>query len=279
MNWYNRHIKLAMPRAIEWTNEEMEKIKQLLEEGKSFDYIADLFGVSSRTIRNINKNNGLVKSFLSKGKLSKEKIDEIVYFYENGSSVRELSEAYDASSYQIIYALKKRGVYDFGRRFEERKVDVAEENKNDILKKYRAGFGVKELSREYGETRGAIYNHLRNNNIHIRNREEQLNMDHYIQNASEKQRQFIKNNPQAAREHSRKLLEWWRQFGEEPGEKLTNRLLSFPTRQQAINMLRGFAGRLDKDPSLGNGRAVYTKYMDIINNHTFPDEVQQGVTV
>lgn len=273
MNWYKRQLKIAMPTGVPLSQDIIDRIIYLRKNmDLTINDISKEVGVSRFSVNKVLKQYGT-----SKSRLTKDQIDEIAYFYENGVSVRELSEAYNITLNQVGNILKKKNIFDISRKYEEYKVDVRDENKGDILRKYREGYGVKELSREYGESIRAITSFFENNNIHIRSREEQYAMEHFRQNASEKQKQFNRNNPEAVHEHSRKMLEWWKQFGEESGEKFKNRLLAYPTRQQAMNHLMGFVGSQNEDPK--NANAIYTKYINIINNHTFPDEIQQPVSV
>ena len=55
MNWYKDIIKYAYMRGRQWTPEELNKIKQLLEEGKGYIEIGKMFGVSETPIQNFNK--------------------------------------------------------------------------------------------------------------------------------------------------------------------------------------------------------------------------------
>jgi transposase len=54
----------------------------------------------------------------------------------------------------------------------------------------------------------------------------------------------------------------------------------YPTRQQSVNYLNMYVNRLLQQGA-SNNRAfsTRTKYMKIINNHTYPDEIQQGATI
>ena len=60
---------------------------------------------------------------------------------------------------------------------------------------------------------------------------------------------------------------------------LEGRLLSFLTREQSVKFLNNFFHVIRKKDGPQIAGAVYNKYMQIINDHTYPDEVQQGVTV
>ena len=52
------------------------------------------------------------------------------------------------------------------------------------------------------------------------------------------------------------------------------------TRSKAIQLLNNLIHMIIKrEGRTNNSYRVYNKYMNIINNHTYPDEVQQGATV
>lgn len=59
MNWYNKQLKIAMPAPSGvnrgWDEEELQVIKELVEEGYSFPQIASLFDVHRSAIQNLNK--------------------------------------------------------------------------------------------------------------------------------------------------------------------------------------------------------------------------------
>ena len=54
MNWYNIQLKIAMPKWIRWTDDQIETIKKLVNEGKSFSEIARMFNVHKKSISILN---------------------------------------------------------------------------------------------------------------------------------------------------------------------------------------------------------------------------------
>jgi len=73
---------------------------------------------------------------------------------------------------------------------------------------------------------------------------------------------------------SERMKQFWRDMG-----GLEGRLLSYPTRDKAITFLHGFFNKIQKEEGATIAGGIYNKYMDIINNYTYPDEIQQEETV
>ncbi len=81
-----------------------------------------------------------------------------------------------------------------------------------------------------------------------------------------------KENPGLGKEHSRKMVEYWKQFESEDGGKYENYLLSLPTKQQAMNNLNGIFYRWKETNGATFANVAYDKYLKFINDHTFPDD-------
>ena len=58
MNWYKRQLKISKHEKINLSEDDLQVVKEFFEEGYTYKDIADLFGVSSSTIRRINKEYG-----------------------------------------------------------------------------------------------------------------------------------------------------------------------------------------------------------------------------
>jgi hypothetical protein len=224
MNWYNRQLKIAMLREgriqREWSEEDLQTMKKLIEKGKSFRDIAIFFNTVHSTISQLNDKYQWrdIKS----EKMKKNKMIADLYLLPpdgKGLLGNEIKEQYGFDAATIFRALKALGLEDHYR------------GKNDPYSE--------------GKRREKIQNW----------------------NADPSNKQMI----------SEKIKRWWDQFGTEQGERLKNRLLSYPTRQQAMNHLSGFVGSQNYDLNYDSKKtnAIYTKYQQIINNHTFPDEIQQ----
>lgn len=227
MNWYKRQFKIAMPTPIQFSDEELQRIGKMLQEGKSFRNIGRIYNVAQKVIMRLNDKY----RWRDLEKERRERDDKILNLYllppkGKGLTAKEISRQTGIRLPSIKNTLKRLGLGDQIR-------SVSDENK-------RRWQDPEERAKQSIRTR-----------------------------------QFFESNPKAGKDHSIRMLEWWKQFESEEGGKFENRLLSYPTRQRAINHLRGFMGReFGTDPQKAN--AVYGKYIQIINNHTYPDEIQQS---
>jgi len=182
MNWYKQQIKIAMPRKSRITQDIIDRVVHLRKNtNMTIKQIGEEVGLSYVPVSKILKDNNLIRP-----RVTKEQMEEIAYFYNDGTEVKELAEAYDLTVTTILTILKKEKVYDPERSRRTQMVSVDEKNKDIILEKYRQGYGVSELNREFGESVQAIRNLLKDNNVHIRTHKEQSLTDRSRQQASEK---------------------------------------------------------------------------------------------
>ncbi len=117
MNWYNRHIKIAMPKKREWTEDELQVIKELIEEGYSYDKISQLFGVNRNSIRYLSlkyKWREPRKSF------SPEKIEEIKQLVLSKKPLYEIASMFGVSD-GVIESLNKKYKW---RDYEKEKAEM-----------------------------------------------------------------------------------------------------------------------------------------------------------
>lgn len=57
MNWYKRQLKIAMPPAKNFTQDELDIMKEFLQGGSSIREVADLMGVNWGVIKRINEQS------------------------------------------------------------------------------------------------------------------------------------------------------------------------------------------------------------------------------
>ena len=108
MNWYKRQLKIA--KRV-WTDEELNKIKSLLEEGESIVQICRLLGTYPKEIKDLNKKYQLVD--LEKVKRKKSEWIASLYLLPpkgKGLSTKEIKRQYDISRSSIVKALKTLGL-------------------------------------------------------------------------------------------------------------------------------------------------------------------------
>jgi transposase len=209
MNWYNRQLKIAMPPRREWTDEELDRIKEMILDGQSLRSIAKIFGVYRGVINALNKKYKW-KEFANKVPNRVEKMGEMI---------------------KELYLLPPEG----------------------------QGLSAREVGRRLGISHRSVTDYL------IRNGMGEYVRDLFGQYDAPGRREEI-SNIQKKR---------WDEIG-----GLEGFLTSRDTRQEAIGFLNNFIGNQKK--IRGQTKQIYltyNKYMQIINNHTYPDEVQQSQPV
>jgi len=102
----------------------------------------------------------------------------------------------------------------------------------------------------------------------------------YAKMQSEKTKKWWDENEWAKEYYSQMMFpimkKRWEDMPGEPGEKFGYYLTSMDSKRKAVNCLNGFiASKYDENPEYAS--AMRNKYIQIINNHTYPDEVQQPV--
>lgn len=261
-----------------WTQKELDYIKKLLvEDGISYQNIADMFGVNRSAIRGLNRKYKWVDPRPPTRGWTQEELDYIKKLIEEGKSFRSIAKIFGVISNTITALNRKYKWRDFDKERDNRDEKILELyllpedggrglTKTEVQKRLRVSKPtIDEALRRFGfedKIRGQSEENVRR----WSNPEER-----------EKQRsritQFYENHPEAAAIHSQRMIEWWDQFGTERGERLKNRLLFSPSRQQAINILSSFVSSV-RESNPQKASAIYNNYIKIINNHTFPDEVQ-----
>ena len=280
MNWYNRQLKIAK-RA--WTNEELAKIKKLLEEGYNFNQITSLLNVGKGVIRNLNKKYNWKDLDVEKRK--KDKMIADLYLlppYGMGLSTSQIAKKYKFSYKRIKQALERLNLI---KHLRDKSETASLKYKNNPQFREDASILQKQRFLDNPGLKDNMSRKLKQRYIDDPNlREEQ----------SKKIKQFYDDNPEARKEKSvrskqvfkdntelrdqisKKMIQQWKDWG-----GLEGRLTSFPTRSQAEQFLNNFLHNIINREEGASSKAYFiqTKYMKIINDHTYPDEVQQGAIV
>lgn len=217
MNWYKRaQYKIAFPKIVNWSEDDLQVIKSLIEEGYSYNKIADLVGVSSTSIAQLNKKHRW----------------------------RERIERGEQGSMEDI----RKNILEKGRQM----VDMY------LLPPRGQGMTLKNIAIQFNSSTNRIKDYMKRTGLIID--------------------EEFRSKEETDKGHSGRMLEWWKQFEGEDGEKFKNRLLSYQIRQQAIDNLFVLINK-EKITNPGKASALYNKYMPFINNYTYPDEIQQEVMV
>lgn len=218
MNWYKK-IKYkiaAQGKRIEWRQEDLQAIEDLLVEGYTMIEIAGAFKINPKVL------GFFLSKFKIKDKAQNRRDQWLASLYllppeGKGLSIKQIINQYKTHRNEILGALKRLGF--------EGKVRNAEE----------ASALIPSDSR------------------------------------SRKAKEWFKNNPQWGKEASarqtQRNIEWWKKQG-----KLKGYLESRPIKQIAIIFLNGLFSRLRKEQGDDSANAVYNKYLQIINNHTYPED-------
>jgi len=191
MNWYKRQLKIA--KRI-WTDDDLQTIKELLEEGYPLDQIGELVGMSAVTMSRLNKEYGLV-DFEAK-KIEKDKWIKGLYLLPpdgEGLSSKQISKQYGIPIKSIKRALKRfdlldqyrdRSWYDSPEN-KKRLSEIATERQNDPA--YKGWMSEMQKQR-----------YIDNPDLH-RQRSEQLKKVHL-------------DNPQLAIDSAKRMQKRWDDF-------------------------------------------------------------------
>lgn len=242
MNWYNRQLKISQRKGRVWTNEELEKIKNMFEQGFSQTQIASFFGVSAQPIKNLNKKYKW-KNF----KADRSKYDSFLadlYLLPpkgKGMSAKQIYKQHGFSTGKLYKALERlnlldhwRGQSDAQKHMNLTNPDAAKEKSNTMKQRF---IDNPELREEL----------------------------------SRFQKQKFIDNPDLREEYSQRMTQQWKDIGGYEGK-----LKSTSTKEQAINLLNNLMKIIIRDEGGRKSFNTYNKYMNIINNHIYPNEIQQG---
>ncbi|GAG84835.1 unnamed protein product, partial [marine sediment metagenome] len=131
--------------------------------------LADDFGVTTATIRNVLKKSNVYKSTNKPHvRLSDEKKLEMIQEYRNGKSGRLIAEKFGVSYQHVYDILKKqevgrRKLTDYDRAY---KVPVSEHC--EIVKRYNKGVSGNVLAKEYDVSVSLIFQILGKNDVNVR---------------------------------------------------------------------------------------------------------------
>lgn len=108
----SEHMKHHMSSKKKFTKEEEGQVSDLFRYGFSTTEIGEMFLVAAPTISRYLKISGLKDEVECRSSmyLTKEEVEEIVVLYEEGFTIRELSEEYGVSVSSVCYHLRKEGV-------------------------------------------------------------------------------------------------------------------------------------------------------------------------
>lgn len=316
MNWYKRQLKIAMPgrggatvKSDKWEEVEVnkEEIQNMLNQGYSKKQIAELFEVGPQLmVKMLNRFNiyrskegtrEIAKKMMENGEaltnvakklrldqktlrdllgievrkrspakpnpISTEEGKKIEKMHvEEGLRPTDISKILGRSATSIVDYLKRRNLYERLRgdwvRFNPTEEQIKQIDYWYALPPDGEGRSLEWIGKKFGLSGNQMGYWFKKTGRPVRSSEEQV--------GTESTREDIS---------LAKLIDW-----EEKGG-LKGILTDFyPTREQSVQYLNNYVHRLLKQGVSSNKAfRIRAYYMDIINNHTYPNEVQQQESI
>ena len=239
-----------------WSEDELDRIKDLIHQGVNRKEIANMFRTSSSSIHRLNNKYQWV-SIKKKPRLNflREDIEDIRGLVEDGYSFEKISNLLNFSMESIRRLNEKYKWRNYDDNLLEKYKRIASLY---LLPPDGKGMSQKEISEKEKIHSSLIFRSLK-----------RLGLSDKFRCGSELW------TPKRKETQSKIRLKWWEEQGG-LGFFLKNH---YTNRDDAVNYLNGLVIRMK---NLGNDAKAfntYQKYMEIINNHTFPDEVHQPQSV
>ena len=139
-------------------------IKEIISEyesGMTTYQLADKYGVGKNTIRERLRENGVKLRPSRNMKRIDLPMEEIISYYQSGSTPKQLADKYGVSEGTIRHRLKKNGV----KLRPPRIINLPME---EIISEYESGMNAYQLADKYGVTSSTIRSRLRENGVKIR---------------------------------------------------------------------------------------------------------------
>lgn len=280
MNWYKKQLKISYPVGVRrgWSDEDLQMIKELIDGGSPLSQIASLFDVSPSTIRVLNEKYKWKekKNYNPPIQWSEEDLEKIKSLILQDKSFRSIASLFGVGDVTIANLNKKY-------KWKDLKADRLKKD-NFIASLYLLhpdgkGMSAKAIAAQYGINPSTTMQALRRlDKLDFWRGQSEAQKQKYIYDPdsarvhSEKLKQVHKDRPEIGEQQSIRMKEYWDEIG-----KLEGLLLSYPTKEQAVKWLNGFYHRLLKMNKIETANQIYNKYMKIINDHTYPDEIEQQI--
>lgn len=257
MNWY-KTIKLAMPKIMNWTQEQFDEMGELIRAGFTYEQIGKRFNVTGKTIYNLNVEHKWrpvrTKTYLTEDQGNQIKKLHLV----DGLNTIEIAERTGIKANSIRHFLDSKKISV------KRTWRPTEEEKNQIVEWYTVppegeGKSIRWITEQFPDkpnSRSIIWKVIEERGIPIRSKTEQS-----LQESSKQRRS------EAA------VDKWIREGG------LNGRIALAPNRYRATRILNGFIGNAlsfkddNANRSKGKGITVLRKYENIIANNIYPEDL------
>jgi len=190
---------------------------------------------------------------------SSKELAEMERLVNQGKSFLSIAKMFGVNSHTIERLNKKyqwRDLVEYRRKKDEYLASLY------LLPPRGKGMTAQQITKQYGTNLTTVFKAL-----------ERLNLLDQWRGRSEAARKKFIDHPELVQEHSIKMKQRIEDMGGFEGM-----LLNCSTRDKAIAMLNHNSRRIGGESS-ERAFNVYNKYKQIIDNHTFPDEVPQGTTI
>lgn len=282
------------------TEEQMNEIAYFYQEGIGTKELSEAYDRSLPAIIYVLKK----KQVFDKNRqydairavVNDDNAEEIINKYNEGYSVVELSEEYRESRQAIRNLLKKHNI--LARNMQEQATtDRAKQLASDkFTKMWQNEEKRKEITEKIRQNSQSEENRQKHRKLMLERMEKDPTIKQRLQQQSkdlwnipgmrehlvEKMKEW-KKDPVYREQQRNRMLEQWKdpKFRENISNKmienwaekggLAGHLLSYQTKEEAINYLNSFLGRVGHEDKR-MAMFMKDKYMEIINNHIFPNE-------
>lgn len=266
MNWYKRQLKIARqikkPVETEDVIKNKKEILKMLEEGYSKRDIANLFNISpTHLVRILQLPVSSVKSSPNRSPVSSEEIKKMIRLYsEEGLKPADIADRVNRPMTTVVDILKRKEIYKPTRKSPIRFRPTEEEIKKIdywyALPPQGEGRSLMWIAEKMGVSGEHVRRWFHKTGRPVRSFQEQVST------------QSTRDDTSLA------ALLRWEKIGKLKGF-LEN---YYSNRQQSIDYLNGYVNRLiQMGQSTDIAFSTRSKYMKIIENHTYPNEMPQQV--
>lgn len=149
--------------------EQCLEVIKLYQQGLTMQKIADIFSVGSTTIRGILKKNNIKsrKFFDYIEKFSPEKEAEMITLYNQGLTIKKLSEMFGLGKTTIANKLRKNKVKT--RELSDYRKIFSPEEELEVIELYKKDYSMSSLAKNFNCSVSVINNILSKHNIQKKN--------------------------------------------------------------------------------------------------------------
>jgi len=304
MNWYKQIIKEAFPKKIEFSEEDIEVIKELIEKGNSLRQVSEAAGVSKGVIERLDRKYQWSQP--AKKRIDDEYAQKIKDLVDKGYNFQRIIDSLPISFYHINKIIKD---YNIPTNFFKPE-PLSEEEKNEMERLYtEEGLGLLEIAKRMGRSDRTVSYYLTKKGIYKSDRaavkffkpseEDIKKIDYWYTLPPKGEGRSLNWISGKFGVSVGSLLRWFRKTGREirsateqkqtPATKddmslaqmlvweerggFKGYLQSLP-KEQAIRFLNRFVIVIFEE-NKGKAMFIRDKYMKIINESNPPEETQQ----